>query len=78
MRFSLSILNKMTNNLNKNIKLILDKIFTLETHNLIFNRDYDIIGFLNYIKLRLYYIIYFIKIIDYLYKYIWIFGIYQN
>lgn len=68
----------MTNNLNKNIKLILDKIFTLETHNLIFNRDYDIIGFLNYIKLRLYYIIYFIKIIDYLYKYIWIFGIYQN
>ena len=78
MRFSLSILNKMTNNLNKNIKLILDKIFTLETHNLIFNRDYDIIGFLNYIKLRLYYIIYFIKIIYYLYKYIWIFGIYQN
>lgn len=58
MRFSLSILNKMTNNLNKNIKLILDKIFTLETHNLIFNRDYDIIGFLNYIKLRLYYIFY--------------------
>jgi hypothetical protein len=68
----------MTNNLNKNIKLILDKIFTLETHNLIFKRDNDIIGFLNYIKLRLYYIIYFIKIIDYLYKYIWIFGIYQN
>jgi hypothetical protein len=56
----------------------LDKIFTFETHNLIFKRDNDIIGFLNYIKLRLYYIIYFIKIIDYLYKYIWIFGIYQN